>query len=323
MKSRDRIAQFLEAIQAERDAASNTIASYARDLLDYEEFLMSRNTDIIEAMRPDIEAYLVDQTDRGMAETTRARRLSALRQFYRFCFLEGWREDDPAALIKGPKRRRALPGTLSEDNVDRLLEAASSTGKNQTERLRNTCLMQILYATGLRVTELVSLPVAAVRGNPQMILVRGKGGRERMVPLSVPAKTALEAWLTERDRLQALATKKGKPDSAHLFPARGKRGHMTRERFFLLTKELAANAGLDPSTISPHTLRHAFATHLLSHGADLRVIQTLLGHASIGTTEIYTHVQDARMKELVFEKHPLAAETAPDLEDGDDWPHKP
>jgi integrase/recombinase XerD len=265
------------------------------------------------AGRADIEAYLVDQADRGMAQATRARRLSAIRQLYRFAFLEGWRPDDPAALIKGPKRAKALPGSLSESEVDRLLEAAATMGQ-ATERIRNTCLMQLLYATGLRVSELVSLPVAAARGDPRMILVRGKGGKERMVPLSAPALAALSAWLDDRDAAEEVAERAGRQASTFLFPARGRRGHMTRERFFLLTKELAAAAGLDPAKISPHTLRHAFATHLLAHGADLRVIQTLLGHASVATTEIYTHVLEARLRELVFNKHPLA--TSPSL-DGD------
>jgi integrase/recombinase XerD len=298
--------RFLEALQAERDAARNTLLSYARDLTDLAAFLHARGTDYAGAGRADLEAYLVDQADRGMAQATRARRLSAIRQLYRFAYLEGWREDDPAALIKGPKRGRALPGSLSEAEVDRLLEAAAARGRDDRERLRDTCLMQLLYATGLRVSELVSLPVAAVRGDPRMILVRGKGGRERMVPLTPAAREAVAAWLALRDADRG-------PRSPHLFPARGRRGHMTRERFFLLVKELARAAGLDPAAVSPHTLRHAFGTHLLAHGADLRVIQTLLGHASIATTEIYTHVLEARMRELVLEKHPLA-EPAPALE---------
>jgi integrase/recombinase XerD len=297
--------RFLEAIQAERDASKNTLISYARDLTDFAAFLKPRGRDYADAGRAEIEAYLVDQADRGMAEATRARRLSAIRQLYRFAFLEGWREDDPAALIKGPKRSRPLPGSLSEAEVDRLLEAAATVGRTQAERLRDTCLMQLLYATGLRVSELVSLPVAAVRGDPRMILVRGKGGRERMVPLSPPARAALTAWLAHLDA-ERERDGRARPRSPHLFPARGKRGHLSRERFFLSVKHLAAAAGLDPAKVSPHTLRHAFATHLLAHGADLRVIQTLLGHASIATTEIYTHVLEARLKELVLEKHPLA-----------------
>lgn len=306
--------QFLEAIQAERDAARNTLLSYGRDLTDFASFLEVRGSDLAGAGRAEIEAYLVDQQDRGLAQATRARRLSAIRQLYRFAFLEGWRSDDPAALIKGPKRARALPGSLAETEVDRLLAAAERFGRTEAERLRDTCLMQLLYATGLRVSELVSLPVAAVRGDPRMILVRGKGGRERMVPLSPPARAALVAWLAIRDQAEAAAQRAGKPRSPALFPARGRRGHMTRETFFLRVKDLARHAGLDPAQVSPHTLRHAFATHLLAHGADLRVIQTLLGHASIATTEIYTHVLDARLRELVLEKHPLA-EPATSLDD--------
>lgn len=302
--------RFLEAIQAERDAARNTTLSYARDLTDFAAFLKAHGRDLDSAERGDIEGYLVDQADRGMAEATRARRLSAIRQLFRFAFLEGWRTDDPAALIRGPKRRRALPASLAESEVDRLLDAAATFGRTEVERLRDTCLMQLLYATGLRVSELVSLPVAATRGDPRMILVRGKGGRERMVPLSPPARAALAAWLAHLDSRSA-GEATTRPRSPFLFPSRGRRGHMTRERFFLLVKDLARFAGLDAEKISPHTLRHAFATHLLAHGADLRVIQTLLGHASIATTEIYTHVMEARLKELVLEKHPLATPAAP------------
>ena len=298
--------RYLEAIQAERDASRNTILSYARDLNDFAAFLAARGQDYASACRGEIEAYLVDQGDRGMALATRARRLSAIRQLYRFAFLEGWREDDPAALIKGPKRQRALPGNLSEGEVDRLLDAAGALGRTEAERLRDVCLLQVLYATGLRVSELVSLPVAAARGDPRMILVRGKGGRERMVPLSPPARAALAAWLAHLDARATRASGPARPRSPYLFPARSRRGHMTRERFFLLVKDLARLAGLDAAKVSPHTLRHAFATHLLANGADLRVIQTLLGHASIATTEIYTHVLEARLRELVLEKHPLA-----------------
>jgi len=301
----DWLGRYLEAIQAERDAARNTLLSYHRDLTDFAAFLAARGRDYADADRADIEAYLVGQQDRGMAQSTRARRLSAIRQLYRFAFLEGWRSDDPAALIRGPKRERALPGSLSEGEVDRLLDAAGTHGRSAAERLRDTCLMQVLYATGLRVSELVSLPLAAVRGDPRMILIRGKGGRERMVPLSPPARAALAAWLAHLDAGEAGA-RPGRQRSPFLFPARGKRGHMTRERFFLLVKDLARTAGLDAGKVSPHVLRHAFATHLLAHGADLRVIQTLLGHASIATTEIYTHVLDSRLRALVLEKHPLA-----------------
>lgn len=301
------IERFLEAIQAERDAARNTVLSYRRDLNDFAAFLAARGTSFEQATRADIEAHVSDLADRGLARATRARRLSAIRQIFRHAFLEGWRSDDPGALVRGPKKARQLPGTLGEAEVDRLLAAAETRGATPEARLRNRCLMQLLYATGLRVTELVALPVAAARGDPRMILVRGKGGRERMVPLSPPARTALADWLAARDAAEdAARASRGRPPSPFLFPARGKRGHMTRESFFVLVKSLAADAGLDPAAISPHSLRHAFATHLLANGADLRVIQTLLGHASIATTEIYTHVLDARLRALVLEKHPLA-----------------
>lgn len=298
--------RFLEAIRAERDAADNTLAAYARDLADFADFLRPRGLDFAAATRADVEAYLVDLDNRGMADATRARRLSAIRQFYRFAFTEGWRADDPGALLKGPRKARTLPGALSEADVDRLLDAAERQGRTPAERLRSACLMQLLYATGLRVSELVALPVAAVRGDPRMILVRGKGGRERMVPLSAPARRALAAWLAARDGAEDAAAREGRPRSPFLFPARGRKGHLGRERFFVAIKALAVEAGLPPASVSPHVLRHAFATHLLANGADLRVIQTLLGHASIATTEIYTHVLDARLKELVLERHPLA-----------------
>ena len=293
---------FLEAMQAEQDAAANTLQAYARDLTDFTGFLEGRAVTLEVAQRADIEAFLIDQAAQGFAESTRARRLSAIKQLYRFAFLEGWRSDDPAALISGPKKKRSLPKTLSEDDVDALLDAARKHGKTDADRTRNTCLMEVLYATGLRVSELVGLPVSATRGDPRMILVRGKGGKERMVPLSMPAREALAAWLAVRDAAEADAAAK----SPFLFPSRGKKGHLTREAFFLFVKDLAMAAGLDPAEISPHVLRHAFATHLLAHGADLRSIQALLGHADVATTEIYTHVLEERLKELVFEKHPLA-----------------
>ena len=293
---------FLEALQAEQDAALNTLQAYARDLKDYVGYLDRKKLTPEMAERGDVEAYLVELETLGLAKSTRARRLSSIRQLYRFAFTEGWRDDDPAAQIRGPKRGRYLPATLSEADVLRLLDSARGIGKTPLDNLRNTCLMEILYATGLRVTELVSLPVAATRGDPRMILVRGKGGRERMVPLSPHAREALTAWLIARD-----AGEKDKPNkSIFLFPSRGKKGHLTREAFFLFVKDLAAYSGLDPKSVSPHTLRHAFATHLLAHGADLRSIQTLLGHADVSTTEIYTHVLEERLKDLVLKRHPLA-----------------
>jgi integrase/recombinase XerD len=304
--TRDWIRAFLEAIRAERDAAGNTVAAYGRDLLDYSDFLARRGSSLATATRAEIEAFMEDLALRGLARTTRARRLAAIRQFHRMAFLEGWRADDPASLLKGPRKARRLPQSLSEDEVDRLLAAARGRTGPPERRLRDICLMELLYATGLRVSELVALPVAAVRGDPRMILVRGKGGRDRMVPLSGPARDALAAWLACREAIEERGRREGRPASPFLFPAAGRTGHLTRRRFLDIVKGLALEAGLDPAAISPHTLRHAFATHLLAHGADLRVIQTLLGHASVATTEIYTHVLDHRLRELVLEKHPLA-----------------
>jgi len=302
------IPTFLEAIRAELDTADNTILAYARDLNDFDGFLKKKQSDLLQADRALIEQYLIRLDQAGMARATRARRLSAIRQFYRFAYEEGWRSDNPSAQIKGPRREKSLPKTLTENAVDQLIQAAERTGKSTSERSRNHCLFQLLYATGMRVTELVSLPVNAARGDPRMLLIRGKGGKERMVPLSPPARTALMDWLAHRDQAEALAKKQGKPLSSYLFPSRAKAGHMTRIRFYTLVKEIALAAGLSPETVTPHTLRHAFATHLLANGADLRVIQTLLGHADISTTEIYTHVLDERLKELVLTHHPLASD---------------
>ena len=302
----DWIGSFLEAMYAEQDAAENTLKSYGADLTEFSGFLSRNNSSFAKANRADIEDFLVSLQTRGMAESTRARRLSAIRQLYRFAFEEGWRSDNPAVQIKGPKKKRHLPQTLSEEDVDHLLEAATQTGRSSADRKRNTCLMQMLYATGMRVSELVSLPVAAVRGNPEMLLVRGKGGKERMVPLSPPAKMSIAVWLEVRDQTEEIAVKNSKTKSRFLFPSTGKLGHLTRIRFYTLVKEIAVVAGVSPDTVTPHTLRHAFATHLLAGGADLRVIQMLLGHADVATTEIYTHVLDERLKSLVLDHHPLA-----------------
>ena len=308
MTDLDLVSTFLEAQAAELDAAQNTQLAYARDLKDFHGWLGGRSLALLGAEQPDIEAYLVKLDASGLAPATRARRLAAIRQFYRFAFEEGWRGDNPAIRIKGPQRAKRLPKTLSEDDVDRLLGAATTHGR-PGDRLRNTCLMELLYATGMRVSELVSLPVAAARGNPKMLLVRGKGGKERMVPLSPPSRAATAVWIEKRDRAEELAGKeKGSAPSRFLFPSRGKSGYLTRHRFYLLIKELAVAAGISPENVTPHTLRHAFATHLLARGADLRAIQTLLGHADIGTTEIYTHVLEERLRDLVLEHHPMATD---------------
>ena len=297
---------FLDAMAAERGAAGNTLAAYQRDLVDFANWLDAREISLAEAERSDIESYLGSLSAEGLSDATRARRLSAIRQFYKMTFAEGLREDDPGGGLKGPKRGRRLPGAIPEDETSRLLEAARKPGGSRGASLRLHCLVELLYATGLRVTELVSLPVSAVRGDPRLILVRGKGGKERMVPLSDPAREVLAEWLIWRDQAEAKSIAGGTKPSPYLFPSRGKLGHLTRVAFYTALKQLAVKAGIDPSTISPHALRHAFATHLLANGADLRVIQVLLGHSDIATTEIYTHVLDERLKALVFENHPLA-----------------
>jgi len=297
MNQQNWIPVFLEALQAERDASQNTLLGYNRDLREF-----SALYDLKTAGMSEINDYLIGLEAQGLAPATRARRLSSIRQLYAFAFQEGWRKDNPAARIKGPKRPKSLPKTLSERQVQDLMEAATTTGKTKAIRARNTCLFEVLYATGLRVSELVSLPLAAVSGDPRMILVRGKGGVERMVPLSPAAKESLAAWLPHRAKILKETT----TSSRFLFPQKGGDTHFSRVQFFTLVKNVASRAGLDPSEVSPHTLRHAFATHLLANGADLRAIQMLLGHADIATTEIYTHVLDERLKALVLEKHPLA-----------------
>lgn len=297
---------FLDAQAAELNAAENTRLAYARDLMDFQGHIRRRGLDFDQVQRADIETYLIACSDAGLSQATRARRLSAIRQLYRFAYEEGWRTDNPSLQIKGPGRAKRLPKTLSEADVDRLLAAARNTGRSPSDRQRNACMLELLYATGLRVTELCGLPVAAVRGDPHLILVRGKGGKERMVPLSTPARTELQAWLKVRDAAEQTAISKGAAPSKYLFPSRGKLGHLTRHRFYALIKDIAVAASVDPSGVTPHTLRHAFATHLLARGADLMSIQALLGHADVATTEIYTHVLDARLRELVLTHHPLA-----------------
>lgn len=304
------ISAFLEAHAAELNAARNTQDAYGRDMLALQDWLIARGGDLARADRATLEDYLIALEAEGLAVATRARRLSSIRQFYRFAYDDGLRPDNPAVQLKGPKKAKRLPKTLSHAQVDALLAAARSHGRHKADRLRMTCLMELLYATGMRVTELVSLPVAAARGAPETLLIRGKGGKERVVPLSPPAQAALAAWLKLRDAGEAAKAEPGfaTPSSPFLFPSRGKSGHLTRVRFFTLIKELAARAGIAPEDVTPHVLRHAFASHLLAGGADLRAIQTMLGHAEISTTEIYTHVLSSRLRDLVLEKHPLARE---------------
>lgn len=297
---------FLDAQAAELNAAENTRLAYARDLMDFLSHISARDLDFERVTRSDIETYLIACTDAGLSTATRARRLSAIRQLYRFAYEEGFRSDNPSLQIKGPGKSKRLPKILSESDVERLLEAARNTGRRAEDRQRNACMMELLYATGLRVTELCALPVAAVRGDPNLILVRGKGDKERMVPLSSPARKEVTTWLELRDAAEAETVAKGGSSSRFLFPSRGKLGHLTRHRFHGLIKDMAVAAGIDPAKVTPHTLRHAFATHLLARGADLISIQALLGHADVSTTEIYTHVLDERLKDLVLTHHPLA-----------------
>jgi len=291
----DPVGAFLNHLAAERGAALNTLDAYRRDLAEYEKSFGER--DHITVTRQDIEAHIAQLSDAGFATSTRARHLSAIRQFHAFLFAEGIRDDDPAAPVKGPRKTRTLPRTLTVDEVSALLSTARA--RTDLKSVRNVCLIEMLYASGLRTSELVSLPVAAVRRQPRMIPVRGKGGKDRLAPLSDRAREAIATYLPVRD---AGPMKK----STWLFPSRSKSGHLTRERFFQVLRGLAAEAGLDATKVSPHTLRHAFATHLLANGADLRVIQTLLGHADIATTEIYTHITPDDGADLVFVKHPLA-----------------
>lgn len=303
----ERIAVFLEAQSAEAGAARNTIAAYGRDLLDFTAFAAAKGHDLMALDRGAVEDWLIRLEAEGLAKATRARRLSAVKQFYRFAYDEGWRVDNPTLQISGPGKAQRLPKTLSIEEVEALLEAGRDQGRSPAEQIRNRCLMELLYATGMRVSELVGLPIAAARGNPVMLMVRGKGDKERMVPLSPPAREALAAWLVTRDAAEdAARIARRLPPSRYLFPSSGKEGHLTRQAFHALLKEIALAAGLDPARVTPHVLRHAFATHLLQGGADLRVIQTLLGHADLSTTEIYTHVLEERLKALVLEHHPLA-----------------
>lgn len=300
------ISTFLDAQAAENGAARNTQLAYGRDLKDFMGWLTRSGASFATASRDTVEDYLLSCEAEGLSKSTRARRLAAIRQLYRFAHEEGWRDDNPALRITGPGATKRLPMTLSQEEVDRLLDAARNKGRTEGERLRNCALLELLYATGMRVTELVTLPVAAVRGDPRMILVRGKGDKERMVPLSTPARAALTDWLKHRDATEDEARRQGKPPSRHLFPGPGAAGHLTRQHFHLMLKDISVLAGVSPSKVTPHTLRHAFATHLLAGGADLRVIQTLLGHADVATTEIYTHVLDDHLKTLVLDHHPLA-----------------
>lgn len=291
---------FLEMMAVERAAAINTLDAYRRDLDDLDNYLTKRGLAPLSARPADLAGYMRALADAGMATRTQARRLSCLRQFYAFVFAEGWRADDPTSRLDAPRLGRSLPKYLSEKQVGDLLGAARALDSPQGEMM--TALLELLYATGLRVSELVGLPYSAVARDPALLVVRGKGDKERMVPLSDPARIALRVWLPLRQDL--LGKKK---TSRWLFPGSGKTGHLTRAGFARALLRVGMKAGIDPRRLSPHVLRHAFATHLLAHGADLRVVQELLGHADIATTEIYTHVLEEPKTRLVNQHHPLAA----------------
>ena len=297
---------FLDMLAAERGASANTLDAYRRDLTGLAADLAAARAAVATAGSGELRAHLGRLHKRGLAAASMARRLSAIRQLYRFLYSEGHRGDDPAAAIEGPKRGRSLPKVLSVKQVDDLLAHAHAAARVESaaERLRAlrlACLLELLYATGLRVSELVALPAAAARRDQRMLMVRGKGGRERMVPLNDAAKRAMTDYLALRAEAKA-------DKSKWLFPSFGESGHLSRQHFARELKTIAGAAGLNASQVSPHVLRHAFASHLLQNGADLRVVQTLLGHADISTTQIYTHVLEERLKNLVRDLHPLGEE---------------
>ncbi|MBN9043741.1 MAG: site-specific tyrosine recombinase XerD [Rhizobiales bacterium 62-47] len=306
---------FLDMLAAEQGAGDNTLAAYRSDLEDLSAFLTRAKHSFVTATTQSLRDYLADLDARGFKSSSVARRLSSTRHLFRFLLNERIRDDDPAAILSGPKRGRGLPKVLSIADVDRLLararELTQVAGQTDTQRVRSArllCLLEVLYATGLRVSELVSLPLSAARRDARMIVVRGKGDKERLVPLNESSKQAMADYLAA---VEATRDTKGAPKSATkpskwLFPSFGESGHLTRQHFARDLKELAAASGLPPRIISPHVLRHAFASHLLHNGADLRIVQTLLGHTDISTTQIYTHVVEERLKSLVRDLHPLA-----------------
>jgi integrase/recombinase XerD len=300
---------FLEMMSAERGAANNTLLSYERDLEDAYSFLKQRGVKPTEAASEDLRAYLSHLSQKGFKASSQARRLSALRQFYKFLYAEGLRTDDPTGVLDAPKKTRPLPKVLSIDDVSKLIgqaeiEAARVDG-DLIGRLRMHALIELLYATGMRVSELVALPASVLAQNGRFLVIRGKGNKERMVPLSHSAIRALQAYGTEMASDNA-AQKTPPPESPWLFPSSGKAGYLPRQVFARDLKGLAARAGIRVAAISPHVLRHAFASHLLANGADLRAVQELLGHSDISTTQIYTHVLEERLHQLVQNHHPLA-----------------
>ena len=295
---------FLDMMAAERGASKNTLESYGRDLDQFSLFLKNRHCDPADALQSYIKAYLKSLSGAGLASSTIARHISTLRCFFGFLYLEKLRADNPCSLISVPKKESSIPKFLSEGEVEILLRVAGK--RKGSKGLRLLALLEILYATGLRVTELVGLPSAAISGDRQFIIVRGKGEKERMVPLNDPARDAISNYLSVRGVFFKDSELNLKNNNLWLFPSRGKQGHLTRARFSQLLKEVANEAGIPGHKVSPHILRHSFASHLLANGADLRSLQQMLGHSDISTTQIYTHVLSERMKALVNDVHPLA-----------------
>ena len=291
---------------AERSASRNTCEAYARDLMQFCRFIENEGKGLESVAEADVESHLRNLAASGLAPSSRSRHLSALRQFFRFANAEGWIDGDPTHRIRNPRLGRTLPTVLSVREIDRMLEISRGFGKGDDSQARNACLMELMYATGARVSEVASLRASAVRGNPRFLMLVGKGNKERLVPISEPAREVIAVWLEARDRIEDARRPGGGQPSQFLFPSRGKAGHLTRHRIYSLLKEMAAAAGVPINRVTPHGIRHAVATHLLENGADLRSIQSILGHADIATTEIYTHVADSRLRELVFSKHPLA-----------------
>ena len=304
--NRQLIEKFLEAKYAEEGLSENSILAYSKDL---EKLSQKIRKSLLGISQTELETYIIYLQKLGHSRSTRARHLSSIRQFFKFCIEAGFLITDPASQLAGPKLPKPLPKTITLEEVDALLKVAKSQGNTEFERARNKCLMEVLYASGMRITELMSLPVASARGRPKMLLIKGKGSKERLVPLSPSAIDALDHWLKLRDEKEDLLQKKGFKRSFFLFSSNSKNGYLTRNWFFNKIKSWAIEAGVKSENVSPHTIRHAFATHLLSNGADLRVIQTLLGHSDITTTEIYTHIVNDKLKSTLEEHHPLSTKS--------------
>ncbi|HEV2650885.1 MAG TPA: site-specific tyrosine recombinase XerD [Rhizomicrobium sp.] len=302
------IESFLDMMSAERGASINTLAAYRRDLLDFAGHRAGKGGSARDASRDDIKSYLERLSRAGTSSATQARRLSALRQFFAFLYGEGIRKDDPTNALDAPRRERPLPKILSREDVEKLIATARTT--ETAEGLRLLCMLEILYASGLRVSELVTLPLATVKNREGFMLVKGKGQKERLAPLNEPAREAIKAWLDVREEFPPLGPSRGHAER-FLFPSRAAEGHLTRRRCHQMLKELALKANIDPDKLSPHVLRHAFATHLVEGGADLRSVQTMLGHSDIATTQIYTHVAKDRLTQVMEASHPLSRRTKP------------